>query len=209
MKLYMRMLLLTVLVFTAAFSMAQTINVTAASGNNVACFGSPSANPNIQQFTANGTGLTANILVTAPADFEVSTNAGSGYAGSLTLNRIGPLVLNTTLFVRSAAIAPVGAISGNVTLTSAGAITRNVAVSGTVNAIPTVNAVANQTVCNNSPTAAITFSGAVGGTVYNWTNNNPSIGLAASGSGDIAGFNATNATNAPITGTIKIGRAHV
>ncbi|MBL0202617.1 MAG: hypothetical protein IPP81_21425 [Chitinophagaceae bacterium] len=73
-----------------------------------------------------------------------------------------------------------------------------------VNPIPTVNAVANQVLCNNTSTAAITFSGAVAGTVYNWTNNTPSIGLAASGSGDIASFTATNASNAPVVATITV-----
>jgi hypothetical protein len=74
----------------------------------------------------------------------------------------------------------------------------------TVNPTPTVNAVANQTVCNNSATAAVTFTGSVAGTVYNWTNNNTSIGLAASGTGNIASFTATNATNAPVTATITV-----
>ena len=73
-----------------------------------------------------------------------------------------------------------------------------------VNPLPTVNGVANQVVCNNTSTAAVTFSGAVTGTVYNWTNNTPSIGLAASGSGNIASFTATNATNAPVVATIIV-----
>jgi len=74
----------------------------------------------------------------------------------------------------------------------------------TVNPIPTVNTVANQSVCNGSATAAITFTGAVAGTVYNWTNNTPSIGLAASGTGNIASFTAVNTTNAPVTATITV-----
>jgi hypothetical protein len=69
---------------------------------------------------------------------------------------------------------------------------------------PSANAVANQTVCTGSSTTAITFSGPVPGTIYNWTNDNTAIGLAASGSGDIASFSATNATNAPITATITV-----
>jgi hypothetical protein len=73
-----------------------------------------------------------------------------------------------------------------------------------VNPTPTVNAVSNQTLCNGATTTAVTFSGAVTGTVYTWTNNNTSIGLAASGTGDIASFTATNATNAPVTATITV-----
>jgi hypothetical protein len=40
--------------------------------------------------------------------------------------------------------------------------------------------------------------------VYNWTNNNPSIGLAASGSGNIPSFTATNSSASVVTATITI-----
>lgn len=74
----------------------------------------------------------------------------------------------------------------------------------TVNPTPDVNAVSNQTLCNGSSTSAVTFGGSVSGTTYAWTNNTPSIGLAASGSGDIASFAATNTSNAPVTATITV-----
>ncbi len=74
----------------------------------------------------------------------------------------------------------------------------------TVNPIPTVNTVTNQTVCNGASTTAITFSGAVAGTVFNWTNNSTSIGLGASGAGNIASFVATNAGTSPVTATITV-----
>jgi YVTN family beta-propeller protein len=73
----------------------------------------------------------------------------------------------------------------------------------TVNPLPIVNAVTDQVACNNSATAAVNFSGS-SGTTFNWTNNTPSIGLAASGTGDIASFNATNATNAPVNATVTV-----
>ncbi len=75
----------------------------------------------------------------------------------------------------------------------------------TVNPTPTVSPVPpNQTVCNTFPTAPVTFTGPVAGTTFNWVNNTPSIGLAASGSGNIASFNAINLTNAPVTATITV-----
>src|SRR6185436_11606319 len=74
----------------------------------------------------------------------------------------------------------------------------------TINPTPTVNAVNNQTVCHNTATAAVNFTGFVPGTVYNWTNNTTSIGLAASGTGNIASFTATNATAAPVVATITV-----
>ncbi len=68
----------------------------------------------------------------------------------------------------------------------------------------TVNAVANQIVCNGSPTSTINFSGNPSGVFFDWTNNTPSIGLAANGSGSIASFTAVNTGNAPITATITV-----
>jgi hypothetical protein len=72
----------------------------------------------------------------------------------------------------------------------------------TVNPIPTVNSVASFPVCHNS-VAAVTFSGATTGTVYNWTNNNTAIGLAASGTGNL-NFTAQNTTSAPRVATITV-----
>ena len=73
-----------------------------------------------------------------------------------------------------------------------------------VNPTPTVAQPADQVLCNGGSTNAITFSGLVNGTAYNWSNNNPAIGLAATGTGDIASFLATNITNAVSTATITV-----
>ncbi|MEQ1744256.1 MAG: hypothetical protein ABMA02_02440 [Saprospiraceae bacterium] len=74
----------------------------------------------------------------------------------------------------------------------------------TVVNIPSVNPVNNQTVCAGSNTAPVNFSGPISGTIFNWTNNNTSIGLAASGTGNIPAFAAQNATGAPVTATITV-----
>lgn len=75
----------------------------------------------------------------------------------------------------------------------------------TVLPTPQVNAVPNQVVCVGGSTNAINFTGsAIAGTVYNWTNSNPAIGLAASGTGNIPAFVTTNTTNAPINATITV-----
>jgi hypothetical protein len=62
----------------------------------------------------------------------------------------------------------------------------------------------NQTYCNGAPTTEIVLTNGVSGTTYAWTNSNPAIGLAASGTGNIPVFTPTNSTTAPITGTISI-----
>ncbi len=70
--------------------------------------------------------------------------------------------------------------------------------------VPTIDTVASQSLCNNDTTAAINFSGNTPGAVYNWTNDNTSIGLAASGSGNINAFTATNTGASTELATITV-----
>ena len=74
----------------------------------------------------------------------------------------------------------------------------------TVNPTPTLAALANQVVCNGTPTTAVSFTGTVAGTIFNWTNNATSIGLSATGSGNIASFNAVNNGNNPIVAQVNV-----
>jgi YVTN family beta-propeller protein len=69
-----------------------------------------------------------------------------------------------------------------------------------INALPTVHAVSNQTVRTPNQTTDIAFSGT--GDAYTWTNDKPTIGLPASGTGDILAFSTVNATALPIVATI-------
>jgi gliding motility-associated-like protein len=62
-----------------------------------------------------------------------------------------------------------------------------------------VQAQYNQTVTNGTSTTPVNFTS---GCNYTWTNSNPSIGLAASGTGNIAAFNAVNTGSTPVTATI-------
>jgi gliding motility-associated-like protein len=57
----------------------------------------------------------------------------------------------------------------------------------TVNPLPTVNQPTNITVCAGTPVTSV-FSGTFG-SLFSWTNDNPTVGLAASGTGNII-FNA-------------------
>jgi len=84
-----------------------------------------------QSFTVTGTNLTAAISVSAPTGFEVSTDNQVTYVTSTNIAQSGGVVSNS-VFVRIAAAASAGALSGNVTLASTGATGVNVLVSGTV-----------------------------------------------------------------------------
>lgn len=98
-----------------------------------------------------------------------------------------------------------GSTSGNICVTASSACDTEgpTCFPVTFSAIPTVNDPVDQTVCAGSSTAPVNFTG-TGSPTYNWTNSNPAIGLAASGSGNIAAFTATNSTGSPITGTITV-----
>jgi hypothetical protein len=66
----------------------------------------------------------------------------------------------------------------------------------TVNPIPIVNNISDIIQCGATSTNLIQFQGsAVPGTLYNWVNNNTSIGIAGAGTGNIAPFSAINSTN--------------
>lgn len=177
-----------------------TITATVATGNISACTGTPSASPDIKQFTVSGSSLTGDITATAPIGFEVSLTRGSGFANSVVLNQSGGSVTNVVVYVRSGSAAPAGNISGNVMLASAGAASQNVKVTGRINLLPAINRVSGQAVNSGTATAAIVFPGTASG--INWVNDTPGIGLAASGSGNIPSFTAINTSNSPVTATV-------
>ncbi len=72
----------------------------------------------------------------------------------------------------------------------------------TILTLPTLNAVGNLTRCTGDSVSIAPFIGTGAPRLdYNWTNNNPFIGLAASGTGHIPAFKAENQTSTPITAT--------
>jgi hypothetical protein len=158
--------------------------------NQVVCAGTATAAVNFSSPTTGGT-IVYNWVHTG-ASIGLGPN-GVGNIPSFTATNAG-------------ATPAVATISVTATYTNGGVSCTGAPMSFTitVNPTPTVNQQANQTVCNNTNTAAITFSGPVPGTVFNWTNNTPGIGLAAAGTGNIASFTATNATGAPVTATITV-----
>lgn len=82
-----------------------------------------------QSFSVSGSNLTANISLTAPSGFELSTD-NSNFTSPISVSGTSP----TTVYVRIAASAAAGSSSGNITASSAGADNQTIAVSGTVSA---------------------------------------------------------------------------
>jgi len=114
-------------------------------------------------YTVNGSNLTADVGVTAPANFEVSTN-GSTFFNSLTLTRTGNVLVGqpVTVYVRLKASAPAGIYSGTVDHTTTGGTTKQIAVSGTVQA-------AQPTTASTAVSVTNVTSGSF---TVNWTNGN-------------------------------------
>ena len=136
--------------------------------------GTPSAT---QTITVGGTSLTAGIVATAPAGYEVSLSATTGFAATATVPQTSGTAANTPVYVRLTGAAT-GTFAGNVALTSTGATAVNVAVTGTVTAVAT-------------PAPTITsFTPATGpvGTVVT-----------------VTGTNFTGATGATLNGTAVTG----
>ncbi|MCA6489145.1 MAG: hypothetical protein IM551_03860, partial [Chitinophagaceae bacterium] len=73
-----------------------------------------------------------------------------------------------------------------------------------VNPTPTVNQIADQINCEFLNATAVVFSGNVGGTIFNWTNDRSDIGLPAVGSGNIPAFTYVNPSTTDIIATITV-----
>lgn len=98
--------------------------------------GTPSTN---QTYTVSAINMLSNLTITAPTHFEVSTNASSGFSGSLVLTPTAGTIPNTTIYVRyNPSVA--GSHNGFISNTCLGAVDQNVFVSGTSTApiIPTL-----------------------------------------------------------------------
>lgn len=73
------------------------------------------------------------------------------------------------------------------------------------NGIPaTMNPIPNITVCNAQIVNLTNFTSSQTSITYSWTNSNPTIGLAANGTGAQPTFTATNTGNTPLISTITV-----
>ncbi len=97
-----------------------------------------------QSFTISGVRLTDNIVVMAPATYEISLNGASGYADTLTLPHSSGTLLATTMYARLKQGLAAGNYEGNITFSYAsqpGGFDKLVTLRGSV-VKPTIVAVA-------------------------------------------------------------------
>lgn len=93
-----------------------------------------------QSFTVSGVYLSANIVVTPPTNYEISTTSGSGFQSTpITLVQTGGNVAITTIYVRLKAGLPAASYNTEIiSLASTGASSKTVSCSGSVGN-PTLN----------------------------------------------------------------------
>ena len=112
----------------------QSIDVT----SNLQPFSScPGVASSTQTVFVSGSSLTANVVVTAPSGYEVSTTSTGTFTSSINLSQVAGS-LNASLFVRLSSSAANGA-SGNIQFSSTGATTRTVATQPAVVSNPTMS----------------------------------------------------------------------
>jgi|GEM_PF-6784191 hypothetical protein len=83
-----------------------------------------------KSYTVSGGNLTSNLVITAPAGFQISKSSATGFSLSISLAPSGGTIAATTIYARFAPTA-VLTYSGSITHVSSGAVTKTVSVSGT------------------------------------------------------------------------------
>lgn len=93
-----------------------------------------------QTYTIAATNLTNDLVITPPANFQVSNNNSTWFtnASPLIISPASGTIATTTIYVRLNA-STAGSYSGNIVNASTGATSVNVAVSGTAINAPTIN----------------------------------------------------------------------
>jgi len=163
----------------------------------------PSVNPVSNQTNCNGT-ATTGITLTGPVPGTVYTwtnntpSIGLGASGTGSIPSF--IATNTGNSPVVATITVNSSYSGGGTTCTGTPINFTI----TVNPTPNVNSVTPQVYCHGNNAPLTTLTGTVAGTLFSWTNSNTAIGLAASGTGNIPGFTATNTSPATITATVTI-----
>jgi hypothetical protein len=118
--------------FTVVDPLAPTLSTSGTLTAFNTIVGTPSTS---QSFTVSAANLSGNVIVTAPAGFEVSAD-DSTFGPSATLAPVGGVLTSIPVYVRIAGSAAVGPVSGNVSVAATGATTQNVAASGSVSPLP-------------------------------------------------------------------------
>ena len=137
----------------------------------------------------------ANISGTS-FNWSRSVVPGISNAAAVGLVGISESLINTTT-------API-TVNYAYTLSSSNGCSNAQTVSVLVNPAPVASYIGTQSVCAGTVVNPIVFSSNIPGTIFNWFNTEPGIGLNAFGTGNIPAFTATNAATGQLTGQIQV-----
>ena len=167
----------------------------------------PNASASPTSFNVSGANMTAGILVTAPANFQVSNAIGGTYASTVTIGAAGT-ISSTPVFVRLAANTPAGTYSGNLVLSSTGATSVNVATvsSVVIKATPTISTAPTASAITFGQTlASSTLSGGVGSVGGSFAFTTPATAPNAGTATQGVTFTPTDSANYnSATGTVSV-----
>jgi Family of unknown function (DUF5689)/Secretion system C-terminal sorting domain len=121
-------------------SITPTINVTEDSIKGFSSFQGTTSTSKFYNVSASK--LTNDLVLTAPAGFEISTNGSTGYTASITIPHVNGIVASTTIYIRTEGRV-IGNYSGNITHVSAGTPSKTVYLEGKVNPPAFVSTIAN------------------------------------------------------------------
>ncbi len=165
--------------------------------------------------------ITVNPLpaVTVPGSFTVCAGSNipaSSFSSSLPATSYTWTNSNTSIGLAAAGTGNIPAFTATngTTSTMTATITVTPSANGcagppvnytiTVKPLPVVTVPPSSVVCAGATVPVGSFSSNISGTSYSWTNSNPDIGLAASGTGNVPSFTATNITATAISATITV-----
>ncbi|WP_395054952.1 PKD domain-containing protein [Flavobacterium sp.] len=204
---------------TSTSILVATITVTPTySLGNISCIGTPKTftitiNPSAQVnqpntiSVCNGSTIptinfsTSNTVGTTSYNWTNSnTSIGLSMSGTGDIPSFTAINTGNSLQVATIIVTPTYLVGS----TSCSGATKQFTISVSPNA--SVNTIIDKYVCNGNNLPTIQFSSATtGGTIsYNWTNDTPSIGLPATGNGNILSFTAINTGLLPVTATISV-----
>lgn len=155
-------------------------------------------NAPVSALALSGTPATA-IAPNSAVKFKYSGGASIGLMDgttstalpAFTATNAGTVVVNVPITITPYTYGPNGVDNGGTGDDCLGApFTYTITVIPT----PTVTFTCPAPVCANDAFSAIAFSSPVAGTVFNWANDNTTIGLAGAGVGNIASFTGLNAS---------------
>ncbi|MCD6011301.1 MAG: cell surface receptor domain protein [Flavipsychrobacter sp.] len=138
-----------------------------------------------------------------PGTFTIIWNNATAYSNGF-VDIVGAPLTGSPLTIPLPPGAAPDTYTGDLTIDNGTCTSVTYPIYITIHPIPDVAPVADQVMCDNTVTTPVIFTGAVPGTSFDWTNDNPIIGLPASGSGPIGSFTAVNPTANPIIATITV-----